>query len=133
MGTQENKRLLQEVFAGLAQSDARPLVRAMAEDFRWTLMGASSWSRSYEGKSAVISELFGTLATHMERITTIPDRIIAEDDMVVVQAHGANTTKAGAPYNNQYCFVFRLEDGKLKELAEYMDTEMAARVLGPPG
>jgi ketosteroid isomerase-like protein len=132
MGTQENKQLLQDVFAALAQSDARPFVRAMAEDFRWTLMGRNSWSRTYEGKAAVINELFGALATRMDRITTIPDRFIAEDDFVVVQAHGANTTRDGVPYNNSYCFVFRLEGGKLKELSEYMDTEMATQVLGEP-
>ena len=132
MGTAENKRLLQDIFAELAKSNARPLVNAMADDFRWTLSGYGTWSRTYEGKRAVVGELFGTLAKHMDRITTIPDRFIADGDLVAVEAHGANTTKSGVPYNNRYCFVFRLADGKLAELTEYMDTELAAKVLGPP-
>ncbi len=132
MGTAENKQLLQDIFAELAKSNARPLVNAMADDFRWTLSGYGTWSRTYEGKRAVVGELFGTLAKHMDRITTIPDRFIADGDHVVVEAHGANTTRSGVPYNNRYCFVFRLADGKLAELTEYMDTELAAKVLGPP-
>ena len=41
-------------------------------------------------------------------------------------------TKAGEPYCNTYCFVFRLEGGKLKEVTEYQNTELATRVLGDP-
>jgi ketosteroid isomerase-like protein len=78
------------------------------------------------------NELFGALAEKIERVTTVAHRFIAEDDHVVVQARGANTTRAGAPYNNSYCFVFRIEDGKLKEVTEYMDTELATAVLGDP-
>src|SRR5262245_31359199 len=132
MSTAENKQLLQNVFAELAKSNARPFVDAMADDFRWTLSGTGTWGRTYEGKRAVVGELFGTLAKHMDRITTVPDRFIADGDFVAVEAHGANTTKDGKLYNNRYCFVFRVADGKLAELTEYMDTELAANVLGPP-
>jgi hypothetical protein len=47
-------------------------------------------------------------------------------------ARRADTTRDGVPENNAYCFVFRLEGGNLKELSEYMDTEMATQVLGEP-
>lgn len=36
------------------------------------------------------------------------------------------------PYCNTYCFVFRLREGKLAELTEYMDTELATAALGDP-
>ena len=64
------------------------------------------------------------------RITTIPDRFIADGDYVVVEAHGSNTTKSGKPYNNHYCFVFRIDGGKLKEVTEYLDTELVTTALG---
>ena len=57
---------------------------------------------------------------------------VAEGDHVVVQCRGKVTTKAGQPYNNHYCFVCRLSGGKLRELTEYMDTELAAQALGAP-
>jgi ketosteroid isomerase-like protein len=132
MSASENKQLLQGIFAELAKSNARPFVNAMADDFRWTLLGSNKWARAYEGKRAVVDDLFGTLAKHMDRITTIPDRFIADGDYVAVEAHGANTTKGGLPYNNRYCFVFRIADGKLAEVTEYMDTELVTKVLGDP-
>ena len=84
------------------------------------------------GKQAVIGELFAALRRKMDRITTIAHRFIADGDHVAVEARGANTTKAGVPYCNTYCFVFRVADGKLAELTEYMDSELVTAVLGDP-
>jgi ketosteroid isomerase-like protein len=132
MSASQNKQLLQDIFAGLARSDARPFVDAMADDFRWTMIGSNKWARTYEGKAAVIGELFAALRRKMDRITTVAHRFIADGDHVVVEARGANTTKDGRPYCNSYCFVFRVTGGKLAELTEYMDSELAAAVLGDP-
>lgn len=133
MGTAENKQLLQDIFSAMARGDSRPLVQNMAEDFRWIIPGNTKWSRTYDGKRAVLTELFPALRARIEgRITMMPRRLIAEDDYVVVEARGQNITKAGMPYNNSYCFVIRLAGGKLAELTEYMDTELVTAALGEP-
>ena len=49
-----------------------------------------------------------------------------------VEARGNNVTKAGVPYQNTYCNVFRVSGGRLKELTEYMDAERVTAVLGDP-
>jgi ketosteroid isomerase-like protein len=41
-------------------------------------------------------------------------------------------TKAGKPYRNTYCMVFRVENGRLKECVEYMDTELVTKTLSAP-
>ena len=131
MTSAENKQLMQQIFAAMAEGNSKPFVEAMADDFAWTVMGGTQWSKTYAGKKAVLGELFAVLSSRIDgRIRTIPDRFLADGDHVVVQAHGNNMTKSGKPYNNQYCFVFRLEDGKLKELTEYMDTELVTKTLG---
>ena len=132
MGTLENKQLLQDIFAATARGDSRPLVEAMAEDFRWTIAGNGQWSRAYD-KQAVLTELFPALRARIEgRIKMIPQRFIADGDCVVVEARGDNVNKSGAPYNNSYCFVFRLSGGRLAEVTEYMDTELITAALGAP-
>lgn len=132
MSAADNKQLLQAIFAELAKSNSRPFVAAMADDFRWIMHGGSKWSRTYEGKDAVIGELFAALTRKIDRVTTVAHRFIADGDYVAVEARGANVTKDGAPYNNTYCFVFRLAGGKLAEVTEYMDSELAGAVLGAP-
>jgi ketosteroid isomerase-like protein len=40
-------------------------------------------------------------------------------------------TKAGLRYDNQYCLLFRIENGKIKQIKEYCDSTLVERVLGP--
>ena len=131
MGAIENKQLMHQIFEDLSKGNSEPFVASMADDFRWTVTGTTKWSRTYEGKKSVLVELFGPLRARINgRIRTIAHRLIAEGDYVVVEARGSNTTKNGDPYNNNYCFVFRLADNQLKEVIEYLDTELVTVALG---
>lgn len=49
MSARENKQLLQDVFAELAQGNGKPFVAAMAEDFCWKAIGTTTWSSSVAG------------------------------------------------------------------------------------
>ena len=60
------------------------------------------------------------------------ENIIIEGDRAVIECRGSVTTKKGEPYNNSYCWVCRLRDGKLVEIVEYMDTALAEAVLERP-
>lgn len=131
MNAAENKQLMQNIFSELAQGNSRPLVEAMADDFCWTVTGNNRWSGAYQGKQAVLDQLLAVLRARIDgRVKTIAHRFVAEGDFVVVEARGNNTTKEGRAYNNAYCFVVRLAEGKLKEITEYMDTELVTAVLG---
>jgi ketosteroid isomerase-like protein len=59
-------------------------------------------------------------------------RIVADEDVVVVEAQGEVMTKAGKPYNQTYCYVLRVADGEVQELTEYLDTELVSEVLRSP-
>ena len=52
-------------------------------------------------------------------------------DRVVVEARGDNITRTGVRYDNDYCLVFHLENGKIKEVREYCDSVLTERALGP--
>jgi hypothetical protein len=131
MTTAENKRLMQQIFAGLARGDSQALVDALADDVTWQVTGTTKFSRTFNGKATLINELVGPLFSQLaEPLTMIADRFIAEDDYVVVECRGKTTTKTGMPYNNKYCLVCRLEEGKIKELVEYMDTNLVVTTFG---
>jgi len=133
MGASENKKLMEEIFAGLADRNGTLLIERMSDDFRWINIGTNKWSGMFGGKAAVLRDLLGPLrAVLVERSRTVAHRFIADGDYVIVEARGDNVTKAGKPYNNEYCFVFRLSDGKIKEVKEYSDTALVDAVLGDP-
>ena len=130
MSTTDNKELMQQIFSELSKGNSRPLIESLADDFCWTVSGTTEWSKTYHGKQAVLTELLQPLSSQFaNQYTNTADRFIAEDDYVVVECRGNATTKAGIPYNNTYCFVCRLGEGKLQELTEYCDTELVTTAL----
>ncbi len=133
MGTAENKQLVQRVFAELANGNGQPFMDALANDAHWTVIGTSAWSRTYEGKRAITDELMRPLFRQFaDQYKAHAIRIIAEDDVVVVEARGEVTTRSGKPYNQTYCYVFQLAGGEVRELTEYLDTDLVNQVLDTP-
>ena len=131
-----NKKLMQEIFAGVGNPD--PAVRdrslfvaSLADDAKWVVTGQYSWSRTFAGKKAILNDLHGHVRSLLvERARTIAHHFIADGDCVVVEARGDNVTKTGARYDNDYCLVFRLENGKIKEVREYCDSVLTEQALG---
>ncbi|WP_372524253.1 nuclear transport factor 2 family protein [Piscinibacter sp.] len=129
----DNKQLMRDIFAELAKGNGKPFVDSMADDFSWTIAGTSPWSRTWRGKQSVMDELMRPLfARFADTYTNQAQRFIAEGEYVVVECRGKVMTKSGKPYNNSYCYICRLADGKLRDLTEYMDTELASAALGAP-
>jgi len=133
MSAAENKLLMQQIFAELAKGNGKPFVDIMADDFRWTITGTTPWSKTYDGKQAVLKDLMQPLFSQFaNRYINTAERFIAENDYVVVECRGRVTTKAGKAYNNTYCYVCRMAGGKLRELTEYLDTQLVAAALADP-
>ena len=136
MSAADNKKLMQEIFAAAGNPD--PAVRdrslfvaSLADDAIWTVTGQYSWSRTFTGKQSILDDLHGHVRSRLvERARTIAHRFIADGDCVVVEARGDNVTKAGVRYDNDYCLVFRLENGRIKEVREYCDSVLTERALG---
>lgn len=133
MSAAENKRIMRGVMDALAEGNGRPFVAAMADDFTWEMEGTTPWSGRFEGKSVVrkqvLDPLFAQFATTYRNRA---ERIIAEDDNVVILCRGEVRTKAGKDYNNSYCYVIRMRDGQMIELREYFDTALVEAALDPP-
>jgi ketosteroid isomerase-like protein len=133
MAAAEYKQLLERVFAEMSQGNGQPFMDALADDVRWTVIGSSPWSRTYAGKREVVEQLMRPLFSQFaDQYTARAIRVLAEDDVVVVEARGQVNTKSGRPYNQTYCYVFRLADGQVRELTEYLDTDLVNQALEPP-
>jgi ketosteroid isomerase-like protein len=134
VGAAENKQLMQDVFAELADGNGQPFMDALADDVRWTVIGSSAWSKTYEGKQAIVDQLMRPLFSQFaDQYRARAALIVAEDEVVVVEARGEVTTKSGRPYNQTYCYVLRFADGRVRELTEYLDTDLVNQVLQDPG
>lgn len=125
----ENKKLLTDIFEQMSLGNTRALSDAMADDFRWVFPGDWSWSGAWEPKQAVLEQLLRPLMAQFTEYRSTAETILAADDRVVVQARAEAVTTRGETYNQTYCFIFRVTEGKLREVVEHCDTGLVERVL----
>ncbi|HEY1707328.1 MAG TPA: nuclear transport factor 2 family protein [Rhizomicrobium sp.] len=131
MDTAENKKLMEDIFAGLAVCDGRLFVKSLADDVTMRVTGRYSWSRTFQGKASLLRDLYGYVGSRLsEPGKTVPIRFIADGDHVVVEARGDMLTKEGVRYDNEYCLIYRLADGKIVEIREYQDSTLCESILG---
>jgi uncharacterized protein len=131
MKPEENKRLIAEIYAEIAEGGRTKFIAHLAEDAILVIPGEYSWAGVHLGKRNIIRffrDIVGEMAPGVRK--TIPTRILADEDWVVVEARGEMTAKSGAPYRNHYCLLFRLSDGMIVEMKEYADSAYMERVLG---
>lgn len=125
MGAEENKKLIQDMFAGLSNGDPEAFLGKLADDVQITIIGTTKYSGTFNGKQEVVEKLLAPLGAQLEDgIAITPSNFIADGDTVAMQATGKSTTKEGKSYDNTYCQVFQVADGKVQRMTEYLDTEL---------
>ena len=132
MSAADNKKLVQQVYTDSANRSGTTFVDNLADDATWIVTGQYSWSHEFRGREAILDGLMGHFRSLFTvRPRTVAFNFIADGDFVAVEARGDNVTRDGLRYDNQYCMVFRIENGKIKQIKEYCDSTLVERVLGP--
>ena len=129
MGTAENKEAVRQMREAKGLDE---MLAAMSDDVRWTIMGSTKYSHTMNGKKEIVDKLLHPIVAELESMgNNHVDNVIAEGDYVVVQQHATGRkTKTGNPYNNSYCLVYKVIGGKIKEITEYLDTELVTAAFG---
>jgi ketosteroid isomerase-like protein len=131
MSIEENKNIVRKFYESGNRGDMDTVVDLIADDITWTNMGTTSLSGTYVGKAELMEKLIGPLFGQLKQGIHMDIRqLVAEGDHVVAVTSGTSETLDGRPYNNDYCWIIRIRDGKLAEVTEYSDTELITSVFG---
>ena len=132
MSAEANKKLVQQIYIDSASRSGTTFADNLADDASWIVTGQYSWSHEFKGRDAILEGLMGHFRSFFAvRPRTVAFNMIAEGDYVVVESRGDNVTKAGLRYDNQYCMVWRIENGRIVLIKEYCNSTLVERVLGP--
>ena len=124
---EKNKELVQEFFNLLSSGSEKYLDFYNNESVIWTAgENAIGGSRS---KSEVVDFAKSVLDSFPEGITFNVVNLVSENDYVAAEVEGSAMHVSGKPYNNKYHFLLKIKDNEILELKEYMDTQLAAKVL----
>ena len=125
--TDQNKKITKEFFEALSNGSDEYLDFYTDESIIWTAgNNAIGGTRT---KEEVVSFAQNILSAFPTGITFNIEGMTAEDERVAVEINGEAMHASGATYNNQYHFLLIIKDEKILELKEYMDTQLAAKIL----
>ncbi|MCS6925960.1 MAG: nuclear transport factor 2 family protein [Candidatus Binatia bacterium] len=130
MSTAHNKQIVRRAIAALSRGDMEGFLADAADDVTLSVMGTAF--SPIQGKQKVLKALHNTLVARLENggaIAMTIENLIAEGDYVAEQARGVARTKDGKDYNNTYCRVWCITDGKVRSIQEYLDTELVRACL----
>ena len=131
MTDKANKQLVLAMYGCLADGDTAGYFDAMADDVRITYFGTHRFARTFHGKVDIMENFVPPLRERLQgSIRLHVTNAVAEGDQVVIEARGQARTRDGLDYNNLYSIVVRVENGKVCEIREYMDTELTKAVFG---
>jgi ketosteroid isomerase-like protein len=128
--TDHNCQAIRSAFESWEQGDMRPFFGLVSADVRWTVIGSTPISGTYNGRSTFLEKAAGKLTARFAGPVTA--RIVdvrADGDKVFLQWEGSARTTDGRPYKQTYCWVLTMSDGEVVEVLAYLDTELVSAVL----
>ena len=125
--TEENKDIAIKFFEALSSGSETYLDFYNDDSIIWTA-GDNSIGGT-RTKQEIVDFAQGILCAFPEGIKFNITGITAENERVAVEVSGEAIHTSGKNYNNKYHFLLKIKNGKILELKEYMDTELAAKIL----
>ncbi|HTV95199.1 MAG TPA: nuclear transport factor 2 family protein [Steroidobacteraceae bacterium] len=128
--SEENKKVAIRFIEAFSRGDAEAAKSCLAPDAVAIAKGFGklSGSRSYEIILATTGAFKDVIPSGLRPAI---QAVTGEGDRVAVEFEGDATLANGERYCNQYCMVFTLRDGKIKQVNEYFCTILADEKIGP--
>ena len=120
-----NTAIVRQAIEDIGNVNVEGLLAIIDDDIDFRLMGTSPISRKLRGKEAymgIVAEVGSYLDGFIELTV---DELIPAGDWVIVRASGHAIMKTtGADYDNEYCMMWKLQDGMVVKLREYTCTKL---------
>lgn len=128
--SEANKQVALDFIKAMSDGDAQGQARCLTDDAITETKGFAQVSgrRNRETMLATVEAFKEIVPTGFRPKF---HKVVAEADTVVVEWEGDARLSNGAPYCNQYVFIFTFRDGKISQLNEYFCTVLADTTILP--
>lgn len=123
-GSAASKAVVTEFLRVFSTGNVPEIARCLHEGASWWVSGTVTGISGTYTKPQMLELLGQVTAIYKKKALHIaPSRMIGEGNSVAVEAESYAELNNGKVYNNRYHFLFEIEDGKIKTIREYMDTQ----------
>lgn len=128
--SEANKALVRSYLRAMTSGDPA-LAELLDEDVTWWVPPSSPLGGLKRGKAAVLELMRSGIGLYD---ASVPfgveiEQLIAEGEWVALQMVMTARTAKGQAYRNYYHWAFRVRDGRICAVKEYVDTLYAQRML----
>lgn len=131
MSTDQNVEIVKSFFNAAFGGDRDGMLALVSDEIEWIIPG-EDWPlagvhRGHDG----LADLLKTESEAMEMALSEPREFIAKGNRVLVVGYAEGSVKAtGRSFQDHWIFAITVEDGKLTNIREYVDTQALARAAG---
>jgi ketosteroid isomerase-like protein len=122
----EARRVALALIERLNRGDVEGLLALVHPDVRWRVPRLDG-SGDFRGLEAVRAGIFARLPLLLEAPPRMEiEDLVAEGECAVVRARGFARTRSGTEHHNRYALFYRVREGRVVEVEEFLDTARAA-------
>jgi ketosteroid isomerase-like protein len=127
---EQKKKLVLETWQAIAVGNVKAAFANLSDGIRWKIPGSiAPISGIKNGKGEILEFLRAVSKIFPPAMRSEIRSVYVDGDAVIVEMVNRSTTASGRPYENEYCFVFEISDGKIREIREYVDTQRANEII----
>ncbi len=129
MNIEYSKAAIMAALEAFKTRDPERIAAMFTEDAEWLAPANNATAVALNGPSHIVgrNEIARLFGTEIWKLFTANVKgellgIYADGNVVVVESRMRATLSNGNAYDNDYCFVFEVENGLIHRVREYMDT-----------
>ena len=123
MTAEQNKELVTKTWRAFISGDLDTALANMSDEISWVIPGSlQGVSGLKRGKAAIREFGEGAKRAFPQGLNSEIAKVhAAGDNTVILELTNHGKAANGKDYRNEYCFVFELENDKVRRVREYVD------------
>ena len=119
---ERNQRLVERAFANWSAGRGSLFDDLLSPTVVWTIRGSGPAAGTYHGREDFLQRAVRPFAQRLATpIVPRVEGIWAREDQVVVRWMGTATARDGAPYRNEYVWIFKMDGARATQVEAFLD------------
>jgi len=131
--TNKNRKIMETYYKSISNGDFDKVTSLMDTNVKFHIIGESPFSGCWEGKENVYGVLVPAVVASLDQNTVVFAEnwkiMCADDERVTGLMSAEGKSLNGEIMNQTYCHIFKIEDSKIIEVYEFMDTAQNEKTL----
>jgi ketosteroid isomerase-like protein len=125
-----NLDIIRATYEGSSEENGKSLVAALAPDVKWTEAAGFPYAGTYIGPEEIMTNIFQRLATEWIDYQAKVHTYLADVDRVAAFGiYSGVYRKTGKAMTATFAHLYRLKDGKIISMEQYVDSAMVREAL----